>query len=164
MATARYQSGSITLKKRAKGLAVWEWRWREDGGKQRSKLLGVTGHDLFPGFSHENFDYFLRFLLLFASTFPHVLTRSGGIGYMVVYARIGILFRFREGNPRRKPATKGGSRSSSRSGLRDRSSGLSQVFVPRSTPRWDRLKRLGRVRALQLVNQSRSLPAKQNSI
>jgi integrase len=42
MATARYQSGSITLKKRAKGLDVWEFRWRDDGGKQRSKLLGTT--------------------------------------------------------------------------------------------------------------------------
>ena len=38
----RYQSGSITLKKRAKGLDVWEFRWRDDGGKQRSKLLGTT--------------------------------------------------------------------------------------------------------------------------
>jgi hypothetical protein len=42
MATARYQSGSITLKKRAKGLDVREFRWRDDGGKQRSKLLGTT--------------------------------------------------------------------------------------------------------------------------
>ena len=42
MATARYQGGSITLKKRAKGLDVWEFRWRDDGGKQRGKLLGTT--------------------------------------------------------------------------------------------------------------------------
>ena len=32
----------------------------------------VTDHDLFPGFSRENFGYFLGFLLVLASTFPHV--------------------------------------------------------------------------------------------
>lgn len=46
MATARYQGGCITLKKRAKGSDVWEFRWREDSGKQRSKLLGTT--DQYP--------------------------------------------------------------------------------------------------------------------
>jgi len=40
MATARYQGGCITLKHRAKGSEVWEFRWRDGSGKQRSKLLG----------------------------------------------------------------------------------------------------------------------------
>jgi uncharacterized membrane protein YfcA len=44
----------------------------------------VTGRDVFPGFSHGNFCYFLEFLPVLASTLPHVLLCGGGIGYMPV--------------------------------------------------------------------------------
>ena len=47
-------------------------------------VLSVTGRDVFPGFSHGNFCYFLRFLPVLASSFPHVLLCGGGIGYMPV--------------------------------------------------------------------------------
>jgi len=40
MTTARYQGGSIALKKRSKGSDVWEFRWRDATGTQLSKLLG----------------------------------------------------------------------------------------------------------------------------
>jgi integrase len=40
MTTARYQGGCITRKKRLKGPDVWEFRWRDASGTQRSKLLG----------------------------------------------------------------------------------------------------------------------------
>jgi len=39
-----------------------------------SNRIHVTGRDLFPGFSHENRGYFLGFLLVLASTFPHVFS------------------------------------------------------------------------------------------
>ncbi len=40
MTKARYQGGSIALKKRSKGSDVWEFRWRDPSGTQLSKLLG----------------------------------------------------------------------------------------------------------------------------
>jgi integrase len=42
MTTARYQGGSIALKKRSKGADVWEFRWRDATGTQLSKLLGTV--------------------------------------------------------------------------------------------------------------------------
>ena len=39
----KYQRGSLTLKKRANGPDVWEFRWRDASGTQRSKLLGTVG-------------------------------------------------------------------------------------------------------------------------
>jgi integrase len=38
---ARYQRGSLTLKKRANGPGVWEFRWRDASGTQVSRLLGA---------------------------------------------------------------------------------------------------------------------------
>jgi site-specific recombinase XerD len=38
----RYQRGNLTLKKRANGPDVWEFRWRDTSGTQRSKLLGTV--------------------------------------------------------------------------------------------------------------------------
>src|ERR1700681_2642639 len=44
MTTAQYQLGCLTLRKRAKGADMWQWRWWEfdDKGQrvQRSKLIG----------------------------------------------------------------------------------------------------------------------------
>lgn len=37
---ARYQRGSLALKKRAKLADAWEFRWRDSNGRQRSRLLG----------------------------------------------------------------------------------------------------------------------------
>lgn len=42
----RYQRGNLTLKKRANGLDVWEFRWRDASGKQCSRLLGTI--DRYP--------------------------------------------------------------------------------------------------------------------
>src|SRR5437762_1908504 len=45
MKKARYQSGCITLRKRAKGAAVWQFRWWDTDAAghrvQRSELLGT---------------------------------------------------------------------------------------------------------------------------
>lgn len=46
----KYQRGNLTLKPRANGPKVWEFRWRDTSGAQRSKLLGTiemypTGRD-----------------------------------------------------------------------------------------------------------------------
>jgi integrase len=38
----RYQRGNLTVKPRANGPAVWEFRWRDANGTQRSKLLGTV--------------------------------------------------------------------------------------------------------------------------
>lgn len=38
----KYQKGSLTLKPRANGPNVWEFRWRDATGTQRSKLLGTV--------------------------------------------------------------------------------------------------------------------------
>jgi integrase len=44
MTTAQYQCGCLTLRKRAKGADMWQWRWWEFDEKgqrvQRSKLIG----------------------------------------------------------------------------------------------------------------------------
>ena len=37
----KYQRGNLTLKTRANGPDVWEFRWRDASGTQRSKLLGT---------------------------------------------------------------------------------------------------------------------------
>jgi integrase len=42
MTRARYQGGCITLKKRSKGSDMWEFRWRDASGTQRSKLVGTV--------------------------------------------------------------------------------------------------------------------------
>lgn len=39
--TARYQYGSFRIRKRAKGPAVWEFRWIQ-GGKPKSMLVGTV--------------------------------------------------------------------------------------------------------------------------
>ena len=38
----KYQRGNLTLKKRANGPDVWEFRWRDANGAQRSRLLGTV--------------------------------------------------------------------------------------------------------------------------
>jgi integrase len=38
----KYQRGNVTLKPRANGSDVWEFRWRDASGTQRSKLLGTV--------------------------------------------------------------------------------------------------------------------------
>jgi integrase len=38
----KYQRGNLTLKKRVNGPDVWEFRWRDASGRQRSKLIGTT--------------------------------------------------------------------------------------------------------------------------
>ena len=38
----KYQRGNLTLKTRANGPDVWEFRWRDSSGAQRSKLLGTV--------------------------------------------------------------------------------------------------------------------------
>ena len=38
----KYQRGNLTLKKRANGPDVWEFRWRDTSGTQRSKLIGTV--------------------------------------------------------------------------------------------------------------------------
>jgi hypothetical protein len=38
----KYQRGNLTLKKRANGPDVWEFRWRDASGTQRSRLLGTA--------------------------------------------------------------------------------------------------------------------------
>lgn len=43
---ARYQRGCLTLKQRTGGSDVWEFRWRDESGIQRSKILGTV--DEFP--------------------------------------------------------------------------------------------------------------------
>jgi integrase len=40
----KYQRGNLTLKKRANGPDVWEFRWRDASGTQRSKLVGSVEH------------------------------------------------------------------------------------------------------------------------
>jgi integrase len=42
----KYQRGNLTLKRRANGPDVWEFRWRDANGRQRSKLLGAV--DQYP--------------------------------------------------------------------------------------------------------------------
>jgi integrase len=42
----KYQRGNLTLKPRANGPNVWEFRWRDATGIQRSKLLGTI--ELYP--------------------------------------------------------------------------------------------------------------------
>jgi integrase len=46
---SRYQEGSYEKVSRAKGPAVWVFRWRDTGGKQRRKVIGNV-NDL-PGLS-----------------------------------------------------------------------------------------------------------------
>src|SRR5438132_11423301 len=41
--------------------------------RQPKETLGVTGHEVFRGFSHENCGYFLAFVPVLPSCFPHVL-------------------------------------------------------------------------------------------
>ena len=38
----RYQHGTIELKQRARGPAVWQFRWRDTTGKRRSEDIGTT--------------------------------------------------------------------------------------------------------------------------
>lgn len=40
--TARYQRGNLSRKTRKKGPDVWEFRWYDDSGKLRSKLIGTV--------------------------------------------------------------------------------------------------------------------------
>jgi integrase len=41
MMARKYQRGNLTQKPRVNGPDVWEFRWRDVSGRQRSKLLGT---------------------------------------------------------------------------------------------------------------------------
>ena len=38
----RYQHGTIELKERARGPAIWQFRWRDKTGKRMSEDIGTT--------------------------------------------------------------------------------------------------------------------------
>jgi len=38
----RYQHGTIELKERARGPAIWQFRWRDSTGKRMSEVVGTT--------------------------------------------------------------------------------------------------------------------------